>query len=162
MSVSLGLCLSVFLSLSHIIMEIASQPDSLLMCVTIFSQSLSEAKPSWPTPWYSIVDLSKRTWSKPRSCFLYKLLSLTHQLILFNLQEMTVKIWDNAKCKNTYGNAAPGGIMDHMLCAGEQGRDSCSVSNIIFGKQGQPVHMNDDARHVRAKPCFIKKYVYIF
>ena len=45
---------------------------------------------------------------------------------------MTVKIWDNAKCKNTYGNAAPGGIMDHMLCAGEQGRDSCSVSNIIL------------------------------
>jgi len=42
------------------------------------------------------------------------------------LLEMTVKIWDNAKCKNTYGNAAPGGIMDHMLCAGEQGRDSCS------------------------------------
>ena len=126
-------------------MEIASQPDSLLMCVTIFSQSLSEAKPSWPTPWYSIVDLSKRTWSKPRSCFLYKLLSLTHQLILFNLQEMTVKIWDNAKCKNTYGNAAPGGIMDHMLCAGEQGRDSCSVSNIILGKQGQLVHMSDNA-----------------
>ena len=44
---------------------------------------------------------------------------------------MTVKIWDNAECKSTYGNAAPGGIMDHMLCAGKQGRDSCSVSSFL-------------------------------
>lgn len=41
---------------------------------------------------------------------------------------MTVKIWDNKECSDTYGNAAPGGIMDHMLCAGKQGKDSCSVS----------------------------------
>ena len=47
---------------------------------------------------------------------------------------MTVKIWDNAECKKTYGNAAPGGIMDHMLCAGKQGKDSCSVS-FLFDKQ---------------------------
>ena len=45
---------------------------------------------------------------------------------------MTVKIWDNAECKKTYGNAAPGGIMDHMLCAGKQGKDSCSVSFFIW------------------------------
>jgi len=51
------------------------------------------------------------------------------------LQEMTVKIWDNAECKSTYGNAAPGGIMDHMLCAGKQGRDSCS------GDSGGPMQM---------------------
>ena len=46
------------------------------------------------------------------------------------LQEITVKIWDNKVCKETYGDAAPGGIEDHMLCAGQQGKDSCSVSYI--------------------------------
>ncbi len=44
------------------------------------------------------------------------------------LQELTMKIWDNAKCKSTYGNYAPAGITEHMLCAGRQGKDSCSVS----------------------------------
>ena len=44
------------------------------------------------------------------------------------LQEMTVAVWDNQECKETYGNAAPGGIMPHMLCAGFKGKDSCSVS----------------------------------
>ena len=43
------------------------------------------------------------------------------------LMEVTVKIWDNPTCKDTYGNAAPGGIMDQMLCAGQKGKDSCSV-----------------------------------
>merc|ERR1712213_116166 len=42
------------------------------------------------------------------------------------LMEVTVKIWDNPTCKDTYGNAAPGGIMDHMMCAGQKGKDSCS------------------------------------
>ena len=42
---------------------------------------------------------------------------------------MTAKIWDNTECKETYGTAAPGGIMEHMLCAGKQGLDSCSVSS---------------------------------
>ena len=42
---------------------------------------------------------------------------------------MTAKIWNNAVCKETYGNAAPGGIEPHMLCAGKQGLDSCSVSS---------------------------------
>jgi len=42
------------------------------------------------------------------------------------LREVTVRIWDNPTCKDTYGNAAPGGIMDHMMCAGQKGKDSCS------------------------------------
>lgn len=42
------------------------------------------------------------------------------------LMEVTVRIWDNAECKSTYGPAAPGGIMSHMLCAGQKGKDSCS------------------------------------
>lgn len=51
------------------------------------------------------------------------------------LQEMTVKIWDNSVCKETYGSSAPGGIMDHMLCAGQQGKDSCS------GDSGGPMQI---------------------
>lgn len=47
------------------------------------------------------------------------------------LQEVTVRIWDNKVCKETYGPAAPGGIKDHMLCAGQKGKDSCSVSTHI-------------------------------
>lgn len=44
------------------------------------------------------------------------------------LQELTMEIWDNSKCKGTYGRQAPGGITEHMLCAGQKGKDSCSVS----------------------------------
>jgi len=51
------------------------------------------------------------------------------------LMEVTVKIWDNPTCKDTYGNAAPGGIMDHMLCAGQKGKDSCS------GDSGGPMQV---------------------
>ncbi len=42
------------------------------------------------------------------------------------LNELTLRIWDNAKCASTYGDYAPAGIKDHMLCAGKQGKDSCS------------------------------------
>lgn len=42
------------------------------------------------------------------------------------LQEVTLRLWKNEVCKPTYGPAAPGGITDHMLCAGRQGKDSCS------------------------------------
>ena len=52
------------------------------------------------------------------------------------LREVTVNIWDNKECKDTYGNAAPGGIMDHMLCAGQKGKDSCS------GDSGGPFTVN--------------------
>ena len=41
------------------------------------------------------------------------------------LQEITFKVWDNAECKNVYGSMAPGGITEHMLCAGKKGQDSC-------------------------------------
>jgi secreted trypsin-like serine protease len=42
------------------------------------------------------------------------------------LQELTMKIWNNDKCKRTYGSTAPAGIKDTMLCAGQKGKDSCS------------------------------------
>jgi len=51
------------------------------------------------------------------------------------LQEVTVKIWENSVCKETYGNAAPGGIQSHMLCAGQKGKDSCS------GDSGGPMQI---------------------
>lgn len=51
------------------------------------------------------------------------------------LQEVTVKIWDNKVCKETYGPAAPGGIKSHMLCAGQKGKDSCS------GDSGGPMQI---------------------
>jgi len=51
------------------------------------------------------------------------------------LMEVTVRIWDNAQCKSTYGKAAPGGIESHMLCAGQKGKDSCN------GDSGGPMVM---------------------
>lgn len=42
------------------------------------------------------------------------------------LQQLTMKIWNNDKCKRTYGSTAPAGIKDTMLCAGQKGKDSCS------------------------------------
>merc|ERR1712073_131284 len=40
--------------------------------------------------------------------------------------ELTMKIWGNQKCSTTYGSTAPAGIKDTMMCAGKQGKDSCS------------------------------------
>lgn len=48
------------------------------------------------------------------------------------LQEVNIPIWSNAECRAKYGNAAPGGIVEHMLCAGRANRDSCSVSYTII------------------------------
>ena len=44
------------------------------------------------------------------------------------LQEVNIPIWQNNECRAKYGNAAPGGIVEHFLCAGGPGHDSCSVS----------------------------------
>ncbi|PSN45342.1 hypothetical protein C0J52_18715 [Blattella germanica] len=43
------------------------------------------------------------------------------------LQEVYIPIWTNNECRAKYGNAAPGGIVEHFLCAGGPGHDSCSV-----------------------------------
>ncbi|XP_031616963.1 proclotting enzyme-like [Contarinia nasturtii] len=42
------------------------------------------------------------------------------------LQKVSVPIWSNAVCRQKYGGAAPGGIIDSMICAGKDARDSCS------------------------------------
>lgn len=44
------------------------------------------------------------------------------------LQEVSIKVWSNPECAAKYGSAAPGGIIESMLCAGTANRDSCSVS----------------------------------
>lgn len=55
------------------------------------------------------------------------------------LQEVSIPIWSNTDCRLKYGPAAPGGIVEHMLCAGQASRDSCSVSNwknaFLFGPE---------------------------
>ncbi|KAG5893554.1 hypothetical protein JTB14_013638 [Gonioctena quinquepunctata] len=52
------------------------------------------------------------------------------------LQEVNIPIWNNRECKLKYGSAAPGGIVEHMLCAGQANRDSCS------GDSGGPLMIN--------------------
>ncbi|KAJ1523857.1 hypothetical protein ONE63_010413 [Megalurothrips usitatus] len=53
------------------------------------------------------------------------------------LQEVNIPVWTNAECRQKYGNAAPGGIIDTFLCAGQASRDSCS------GDSGGPLMVND-------------------
>jgi secreted trypsin-like serine protease len=53
------------------------------------------------------------------------------------LQEVSISIWTNSECRTKYGSAAPGGIVEHFICAGQAGKDSCSVSfskNKLFSK----------------------------
>ncbi|KAK7574402.1 hypothetical protein V9T40_011593 [Parthenolecanium corni] len=53
------------------------------------------------------------------------------------LQEVNIPIWTNQACRNKYGPAAPGGIVDSFLCAGKAEKDSCS------GDSGGPLMIND-------------------
>jgi hypothetical protein len=48
------------------------------------------------------------------------------------LQQVTVQIQSNAECTKNYGKDAPGGIVDHMICAAYPGKDSCSVRMIHY------------------------------
>jgi secreted trypsin-like serine protease len=43
-----------------------------------------------------------------------------------SLMKVDVKVWDNERCRRSYGSSAPGGITEHMLCASEYKKDSCS------------------------------------
>ncbi|XP_050541929.1 chymotrypsinogen 2-like [Daktulosphaira vitifoliae] len=53
------------------------------------------------------------------------------------LQEVNVPVWTNQECRQRYGEAAPGGIVEHFLCAGKATKDSCS------GDSGGPLMLND-------------------
>lgn len=48
------------------------------------------------------------------------------------LQAVSIPVWTNPMCSAKYGTAAPGGIHEGMLCAGQTAMDSCSVSEIII------------------------------
>ncbi|XP_064092189.1 transmembrane protease serine 9-like [Macrobrachium nipponense] len=41
---------------------------------------------------------------------------------LFNVN---LRVWSNDECRTKYGGAAPGGIVQSYLCAGQDGKDSC-------------------------------------
>ncbi|XP_073957733.1 CLIP and Tryp_SPc domain-containing lethal (2) k05911 [Choristoneura fumiferana] len=56
------------------------------------------------------------------------------------LQEVSIPIWTNNDCRLKYGAAAPGGIVEHMLCAGKASMDSCS------GDSGGPLMVNEGGR----------------
>lgn len=53
------------------------------------------------------------------------------------MQKVSVPIWSNSQCRLKYGSAAPGGIADHMICAGSEAQDSCS------GDSGGPLMVNE-------------------
>ena len=44
------------------------------------------------------------------------------------LRRVEVKVWANGDCERSYGDLAPGGITDNMLCASGDNTDSCQVS----------------------------------
>ncbi|KAM7352559.1 CLIP and Tryp_SPc domain-containing lethal (2) k05911 [Cochliomyia hominivorax] len=59
------------------------------------------------------------------------------------LQKVNIPIWTNAECAHKYGRAAPAGIIDSMICAGQAAKDSCS------GDSGGPLIVNDGARYIQ-------------
>jgi len=42
------------------------------------------------------------------------------------IRAVEVDVWSNSLCSSSYGNQAPGGIIDSMICAASKGKDSCS------------------------------------
>lgn len=42
-----------------------------------------------------------------------------------NLQKVVLTIKDQGDCRRNFGSKAPGGIVDHMLCAAAPGKDAC-------------------------------------
>ncbi|XP_064547635.1 chymotrypsinogen B [Drosophila montana] len=59
------------------------------------------------------------------------------------LQKVDVTIWANAECAQKYGRAAPGGIIESMICAGQAAKDSCS------GDSGGPMIVNEGSRYTQ-------------
>ncbi|XP_053959939.1 transmembrane protease serine 9 isoform X1 [Anastrepha ludens] len=57
------------------------------------------------------------------------------------LQKVQIPIWANQDCARKYGRAAPGGIIESMVCAGQASKDSCS------GDSGGPLIVNESGRY---------------
>ena len=47
------------------------------------------------------------------------------------LYEVDVRVWSNFQCAAAYNNRIPGKIVDTMICAASNGKDSCSVSDFL-------------------------------
>ncbi|CAD6997914.1 unnamed protein product, partial [Ceratitis capitata] len=59
------------------------------------------------------------------------------------LQKVQIPIWANHDCARKYGRAAPGGIIESMVCAGQASKDSCS------GDSGGPLIVNEGGRYTQ-------------
>ncbi|XP_023304279.1 venom serine protease Bi-VSP [Lucilia cuprina] len=59
------------------------------------------------------------------------------------LQKVQIPIWTNTECAQKYGRAAPAGIIESMICAGQAAKDSCS------GDSGGPLIVNDATRYIQ-------------
>ncbi|XP_017860324.1 PREDICTED: transmembrane protease serine 9 [Drosophila arizonae] len=59
------------------------------------------------------------------------------------LQKVDIPIWTNSECAHKYGRAAPGGIIESMICAGQASKDSCS------GDSGGPMIVNEGNRYTQ-------------
>ncbi|XP_067621340.1 proclotting enzyme isoform X2 [Eurosta solidaginis] len=59
------------------------------------------------------------------------------------LQKVQIPIWANHDCARKYGRAAPGGIIESMVCAGQASKDSCS------GDSGGPLIVNENGRYTQ-------------
>jgi len=44
-------------------------------------------------------------------------------------RKVDMPIWSNGQCAAKYGQYAPGGITQHMICAGSTTKDACRVIN---------------------------------
>lgn len=53
------------------------------------------------------------------------------------LHKVTLRVVSQTDCRNKYGPAAPGGIIESYLCAGTDGKDSCQV-----GLRGRRVRLS--------------------
>ncbi|XP_051858427.1 serine proteinase stubble [Drosophila albomicans] len=59
------------------------------------------------------------------------------------LQKVDIPIWANSECAQKYGRAAPGGIIESMICAGQAAKDSCS------GDSGGPMIVDEGSRYTQ-------------
>lgn len=46
------------------------------------------------------------------------------------LQKVTLEIKSQDDCKRSFGSKAPGGIVDHFICAAAPRKDSCAVNSL--------------------------------
>lgn len=46
------------------------------------------------------------------------------------LQKVTLEIKSQDDCKRSFGSKAPGGIVDHFICAAAPKKDSCAVNSL--------------------------------